>query len=159
MVWDFGTDSGTYGVFEICCRRRDVDPDVDRRRRDRLEIESGPANQRRVLEMSSGSRNKNASGWGHMQDAKAAVAFGMPRFGRDTGTYTIALAGSGQATFRFAPTTPSTRAANRRVRTLRLDTSRDRRSHQSDSDVVAAVGDGGTVTRDGDGRWTMGDRR
>jgi len=36
------------------------------------------------------------------------VAFAVARFGREAGTYSIALAGSGQATFRFAPASGTT---------------------------------------------------
>jgi hypothetical protein len=71
-------------------------------------IESGPPNQRRPIEVSAGGRNKSAGGWGHLQDATAAVAFAWPRFGRDAGTYAISLAGSGQASFRFAPAVAAT---------------------------------------------------
>jgi hypothetical protein len=107
VVWDFGTDSGTYGVFQkatdsvVLTQTSAAGPTG-------WKVESGAANQLRTIEMSAGSRSKNASGWGHLQDAKAAVAFAFARFGRDAGTYTIALSGGGQATFRFAPTTPTT---------------------------------------------------
>ncbi len=37
---------------------------------ERLEDRNRPANQRRPIEMSAGSRNKNAGGWGHLQDAE-----------------------------------------------------------------------------------------
>jgi hypothetical protein len=70
-------------------------------------IETGPQAQRRAYETSAGTRVKNASGWGHFQDAKAAVAFAVERFGRDAGTYTIALDGHGQASFRWTPGEPA----------------------------------------------------
>jgi len=73
-------------------------------------VETGPASQRRPIEVSAGSRNKNAGGWGHVQDAKSAVAFAFARFGRDAGTYSIALSGGGQATFRFVPAGPSSQS-------------------------------------------------
>ena len=43
-----------------------------------------------------------------MQDAASAVAFGFARFGRDAGSYSIALSAGGQSTFRFAPAAPTT---------------------------------------------------
>ena len=49
-----------------------------------------------------------ATGWGHLQDAKSAVAFAVARFGKDAGTSTIALGGSGQLTARFQPASPTT---------------------------------------------------
>jgi hypothetical protein len=42
-----------------------------------------------------------------VQDGQNAVAFAVDRFARDPGTYTIALSGGGQATFRFVPASPS----------------------------------------------------
>jgi hypothetical protein len=103
VVWDFGTDSGTYGVFQAATDAVTLTQTSTESGPGGWRIETGPPNQRRVVEMSAGSRNKNAGGWGHVQDAKSAVAFAIPRFGRDAGTYSIALTGAGQATFRVAP--------------------------------------------------------
>lgn len=108
VIWDFGTDSGTYGVFRAPADQVTLTQTSTANAATGWKIESGPLNQRRTLEMSSGSRNKNASGWGHLQNPTAAVAFGLSRFGRDAGTYSIALSGSGQATYRFAPAAAST---------------------------------------------------
>ena len=63
-------------------------------------------NQSRPYETSAGSRTKIAGGWGHVQDAKNAVAFAVDGFGRESGTYTISLDGRGQTTFRFAAPEP-----------------------------------------------------
>jgi hypothetical protein len=49
-----------------------------------------------------------AGGWGHFQDGKSAVAFGVEGFGKAAGTYTISLDGRGQTSFRFAPAEPAT---------------------------------------------------
>lgn len=108
VIWDFGTDSGTYGVFRAATDAITLTQTVGAGGAVNWKIESGPLNQRRTVEMSTGSRNRTATGWGHVQDARAAVAFGFARFGRDTGTYTIALSGGGQATYRFAPAATST---------------------------------------------------
>ena len=54
---------------------------------------------------------RSPRGWGHLQDAKAAVAFAFARFGRDAGTYSIALSGGGQAT---SGSLPRARRASRR---------------------------------------------
>lgn len=106
LIWDFGTDSGTYGVFRSATDAITLTQSSAASGTSGWKIESGPSGQRRVVETSAGSRNKNATGWGHLQDAKSAVAFAFARFGRETGTYTIALSGSGQATFRLAQAAP-----------------------------------------------------
>lgn len=108
VLWDFGTDSGTYGVFRAATDAITLTQTSTASGSSGWKIESGPLNQRRAVETSAGARNKTATGWGHLQDAKSAVAFAFARFGRDPGTYTIALSGGGQTTFRFQPTTPST---------------------------------------------------
>lgn len=106
VLWDFGTDSGTYGVFRAAADQITLTQTVGASGASGWKIESGPLNQRRVLETAGGARSKNANGWGHLQDSKAAVAFAFARFGRDAGTYTIAFTGAGQSTFRFAPAAP-----------------------------------------------------
>jgi hypothetical protein len=108
VLWDFGTARGTYGVFRAGTDTLTLTQTVNAGGPGGWRIESGPPNQRRAVETSAGSRPKLALGWGHLQDAKSAVAFAIARFGRDQGTYTISLAGSGQATFRFVPSAPST---------------------------------------------------
>ena len=56
--------------------------------------------------MSAGTRVKLAAGWGHLQDAQAAVAFAVDGFGRDEGSYTISIDGKGQTAFRHVPADP-----------------------------------------------------
>ncbi len=108
VLWDFGTDSGTYGVFRAATDSITLTQTVGVSGASGWKIESGPLNQRRAVEMSAGARSKNANGWGHVQDAASAVAFGFARFGRDAGTYSIALSAGGQATYRFAPAAAAT---------------------------------------------------
>jgi hypothetical protein len=106
-LWDFGTDSGTYGVFRAATDAVVLTQSANPAGASGWKIETGPQAQRRAYETSAGTRVKNASGWGHFQDAKAAVAFAVERFGRDAGTYTIALDGHGQASFRWTPGEPA----------------------------------------------------
>lgn len=108
VVWDFGTDTGTYGVFRSEADTVLLTQTVSTSAPGGWKIEAGPAGQRRAIETSAASRNKTASGWGHLQDASAAMAFAVARFGRDPGTYTVTLAGSGQSTYRFVPAASST---------------------------------------------------
>jgi len=107
VLWDFGTDSGTYGVFQAATDNVALTQTATASGSSGWKVETGPPNQRRAIEVSAGSRNKTATGWGHVQDAKSAVAFAFARFGRDPGTYSIALSGGGQATFRFVPASPT----------------------------------------------------
>ncbi len=106
-LWDFGTDSGTYGVFRAATDTVALTQTATAAGPSGWRIETGTGTALRPFETSAGARNKNASGWGHVQDAKAAVAFAVARFGRDAATYTITLAGSGQATFRVSPAAPT----------------------------------------------------
>jgi hypothetical protein len=108
VVWDFGTDSGTYGVFRAATEAVSLTQTATASGASGWRVETGTGNQRRAVETSAGARAKNGGGWGHIQDAKSAVAFGFARFGRDAGTYSIALSGGGQTTFRFAPAAPTT---------------------------------------------------
>ncbi len=108
ILWDFGTDSGTYGVFRAAADLTTLTQSVGPSGPTGWRIESGPASQRRALETSTATRAKNAAGWGHLQDVGAAVAFAIGQFGRSAGTYTITLAGSGQASYRFQPAEATT---------------------------------------------------
>ena len=82
-LWDFGTDSGTYGVF-----RNPTDGVVltqtvtaaGAERLDHRDVGAGPAAALRNLGRHA---PQMAAGWGHVQDAKAAVAFAVEQFGRD----------------------------------------------------------------------------
>ncbi|MFN7985202.1 MAG: hypothetical protein U0Q11_25460 [Vicinamibacterales bacterium] len=107
VIWDFGTDSGTYGVFRAAADAVTLTQSTTAGGASTWKIETGPLNQRRAVETSATSRAKVAGGWGHLQDSKAAVAFGFARFGKDPGTYTVGFTGAGSATFRFAPAAPA----------------------------------------------------
>jgi hypothetical protein len=108
ILWDFGTDSGTYGVF-----RNPTDAVLLTQTRNasggnwKVETSTQGA-PRRPYETSAGTRVKVASGWGHLQDPKAAVAFAVDGFGRDEGSYSVSLDGKGQTSFRFVPAEAST---------------------------------------------------
>jgi hypothetical protein len=77
---------------------------------------------------------KTASGWGHLQDAKAAVAWAVEGFGRENGTWTVTLDGKGQTSFRFAPSEPT---PVHRL-TVYEHAGGDRRRHQSDGHAESA---------------------
>lgn len=103
-LWDVGTDSGTYGVFRAATDRVTL-TQTTTDGSSRWSIATGPVASPRVVEASTGTRASVAGGWGHLQDAGAAVAFALPRFGREPGVSTVTLTGGGEATYRIAPTT------------------------------------------------------
>ncbi|MBI3403809.1 MAG: hypothetical protein HY048_20540 [Acidobacteria bacterium] len=107
-TWDFGTGSWSYGFFrtapEIATLTQTVGPASSS-----WLIRSGAKGQETIAERASGSRPAVAEGWGHIQDAKEAVAFAIGGFGEQPGTYTMSVDGDGQASYRFAPAQPQTR--------------------------------------------------
>lgn len=103
LLWDFGTDSGAYGVFRSDADTALLTQTVSSSGPTGWKIEAGPGTRRRAIETSAGSRGKSAAGWGHLHDAGSAVAFAVARFGKDPGTYTLLAGADGQATYRFAP--------------------------------------------------------
>jgi len=108
-LWDFGTDSGTYGVLRSASDGVTLSQTASSAGANRWVVLTTNAQQpRRPYETSAGSRVKTAGGWGHFQDVKTAVAFGVEGFGKTSGTYSIALDGQGQTAFRFAPAEPAT---------------------------------------------------
>jgi hypothetical protein len=76
---------------------------VDARATNAWTVQTGTQEALRPYESSTPGRARTAAGWGHILDAKAAVAFAIDRFATEAGTYTISLSGQGQAVFRFAP--------------------------------------------------------
>lgn len=106
-TWDFGTDSGTYGVFRNAADAVLLTQTISPKGNEWV-VQTGPQNELRPYETSAGTRTKVASGWGHILDARGAMAYGIDRFGSEAGSYTISLNGQGQATFSFAPAQPKT---------------------------------------------------
>jgi hypothetical protein len=106
-TWDFGTDSGTYGVFRAPSDDVLLTQVVDGRGNS-WRAETGSNGERRVYEQSLPGRLTTVGGWGHLLDGKNAIAFAIDRFARSKGTYTMALTGQGQATFSFMGAQPTT---------------------------------------------------
>jgi hypothetical protein len=102
-IWDFSTDNGTYGVFRNATDAAFLTQTVNAEGTNRWTVQTGTQAELRPYESSTASRTRVAGGWGHILDAKAAVAFAIDRFATEAGTYTISLNGQGQAMFRFAP--------------------------------------------------------
>jgi hypothetical protein len=102
-MWDFSTENGTYGVFRNATDAALLTQTVNADGASRWTVQTGTQAELRAYESSTPSRTRVAAGWGHILDAKAAVAFAIDRFATEAGTYTISLNGQGQAAFRFAP--------------------------------------------------------
>jgi len=107
LVWDFGTGGWTYGALRAATDAVDLTETVDARRAAQWTVRLGPA-EKEQLYATSGAGSPPASGWGHVQDAKAAVAFVVEQFGRRPGTSSILFDGSGHLTFRLTPAQPAT---------------------------------------------------
>ena len=106
-TWDFGTGSWSYGFLraapEIATLTQIVGTAPSS---SSWQIRSGAKGQETIAERSNGTRPAIAEGWGHIQDAKEAIAFAIGGFGEQQGTYTISVDGDGQTSYRFAPVTP-----------------------------------------------------
>ncbi|MEO8681542.1 MAG: hypothetical protein ABI665_21025 [Vicinamibacterales bacterium] len=116
-VWDFGTGSWSYGSLRnktdsvvfmqaVTSAPRKAGVDVPE---GKWEILTGPKGQEQPYEATAGRRPGVAEGWGHIQDAKEAIAFAVEDFGREPGTYTISLDGEGHMAVQLVPARPGTR--------------------------------------------------
>ncbi len=104
--WDFGTGSWSYGLLRSKTESVTLSQSVGNAQATRWEIKSGPKGQEQVYETTGGHRPNLAEGWGHIQDQKEVVAFAIPDFGAEAGSYTMALDGDGLTSFRWAPSRP-----------------------------------------------------
>jgi hypothetical protein len=107
-TWDVATDSGTYGVFRNPTDAARLVQTVSARGNSWI-VETGAQNELRPYETSTGSRATTAKGWGHILDARGAMAFGIDRFAAEAGRYEISMNGQGQITFAVTPAQPKTR--------------------------------------------------
>ena len=106
-TWDVATDSGTYGVFRNATDAARFAQTVSAKGNSWI-VETGVQNELRPYETSMGGRATTAKGWGHILDARGAMAFGVERFASEPGTYEISLNGQGQLTFAVTPAQPKT---------------------------------------------------
>jgi len=111
-LWDFGTDTDTYGAF-----RAATDTAVFTQvvvagaaggrgtASSNWSVQNTAQGQLRPYEVSvpAPGRSPIASGWGHFQGPTLAVPFGFQNFGKTAGTYVVTLNGQGQASWQFLP--------------------------------------------------------
>jgi hypothetical protein len=105
-MWDFGTGSWSYGVLRSSTESVTLSQSVGLAQATKWEILTGPKGAQQPYELSGGRRPPVAEGWGHIQDQTEAIAFAIPDFGAEAGTYSTTLEGDGQLTFRWAPAHP-----------------------------------------------------
>ena len=105
-AWDFGTGSWSYGLLRSPAESVTLAQSVGAAPATRWQIQTGPKGSEQPYEMSGGRRPAVAEGWGHIQDQSEAIAFAIPDFGAEAGTYTCTLDGNGQLSFRWAPARP-----------------------------------------------------
>jgi len=118
-LWDFGTGSWSYGSFRnktdsVIFRQTVTSASAPRKAAPytasgKWEIATGPKGQEQPYEIAAGRRAGVAEGWGHLQDAKEAIAFAVDGFGREAGTYTMAFDGEGHTTVQLVPAKPGLR--------------------------------------------------
>ena len=105
-AWDFGTGSWSYGLLRAPAESVTLSQFVGTQQSTRWEIKTGPKGQEQISEMTAGRRPNVAEGWGHIQDQKEVVAFAIPDFGAEAGTYSTTIDGTGQLSFRWMPARP-----------------------------------------------------
>jgi hypothetical protein len=108
-TWDFGTGNHTYGAFRGAADTAVLTQETDGNGRSRWQVLTGPADALRPYERSVDGQWSTARGWGHLVDARGAVAFAVADFGQRPGTHVISLNGAGQARFSFSPAQPGAR--------------------------------------------------
>lgn len=100
-TWDFGTDGATYGAFRTAADAA-VLTQSGGRPASAWRVETGTSADRRVYEQSVPGRAAAVQGWGHLLDARNAVAFAVEGFATAPGSSTLSLDGAGHATFAVA---------------------------------------------------------
>jgi hypothetical protein len=105
-TWDFATPNGTYGAFRAPTDTAVLLQTVNEKGAAGWTVNTGTEGETlRAYETSADGASK---GTGHLVGARAAVAFGIDRFGQNPGVYRVGLNGQGQANFSFEPSSPAT---------------------------------------------------
>jgi hypothetical protein len=106
-TWDLGTENGTYGAFRNATDTAVLLQTVNRKGPAGWMVRTGSEGAT-LGDYESSPTGRAASGWGHLLDARGAVAFGFADFAHEQGVYRIALSGSGQTSFSFEPSRQAT---------------------------------------------------
>jgi hypothetical protein len=106
LTWDLGTENGTYGAFRNATDTAVLVQTVNQKGSAGWMVRTGTEGG--ALGDYESSPSGRAAGWGHLLDARGAVAFGVADFAREQGGYRIAMSGGGQTSFSFEPSRPGT---------------------------------------------------
>lgn len=101
-TWDFGTDSGTYGAFRAESDRVVLTQRVTASTRG-WTVDTGNATDLRTYERSAAGRSPVVAGWGHLLDARNAIAFAVDGFATTPGIYAWSFDGGGRARYEGPP--------------------------------------------------------
>lgn len=106
LLWDFGTENGTYGVFrtanDATVFTQVVPPGAVNWKVDTGTRGDVKPYETAVATPAATGRARTAAGYGHLQGPTQAVAFAIDGLGDTPGTYTISLDGRGQASYRYS---------------------------------------------------------
>ena len=94
LVWDFGTDRWTYGSLREMGDSVRLTTDTDAEGDSEWTVAMTVDGETSLYEVSAGL--STVSGWGHLQGQDHVVAFGIDHFGREPGSYSMAVTGDGQ---------------------------------------------------------------
>jgi hypothetical protein len=105
LTWDLGTENGTYGAFRNATDTAVLTQTINQQGAAGWAVRTGTEGS--TLNPYESSPSGRSHGWGHLLDARGAVAFGFAEFGKEEGVYRIALSGSGQTSYSFEPGRPA----------------------------------------------------
>jgi hypothetical protein len=106
-VWDFGTDRWTYGSLRKSSDSMILTETVKTPESSDWQIKFGAKGQEESYETAPKGRSSRLVRWGHVQDTKEVIAFGVDANPSLPGQYEFALDGEGRGSIRFNPATPA----------------------------------------------------
>jgi hypothetical protein len=106
-VWDFGTGRWTYGSLRDPSDSVVLTETMKAGSAD-WRVASGPKGKEEPYEVSGSGSHSQMVRWGHIQDAKEAVAFAVDGNPDLPGKYQFSLDGTGAVSIGFTPSTPRT---------------------------------------------------
>jgi hypothetical protein len=106
-VWDFGTDRWTYGSLRNASDSMILTETVKTPDSSDWQIKFGPKGQEQSYETAPKGRTSRLVRWGHIQDSKDVIAFGVDANPSLPGQYEFALDGEGHGSIRFTSAAPA----------------------------------------------------
>jgi YetA-like protein len=106
-VWDFGTDRWTYGSLRNASDSMILTETVKTPESSDWQVKFGPKGQEQSYETAPKGRSSRLVRWGHIQDSKDVIAFGVDANPSLPGQYEFALDGEGHGSIRFTSATPA----------------------------------------------------